>query len=235
VDVDGLYWHSDEQRSKMYHIEKRKTYNNCNLQLLQFRADEIDYKLPIVKSIVNNKLGLSIKLQARKTSIKEINSKEAKIFLTANHLMGSSNSKHLGLYLEEELVCLMSYKLKGNILKIDRFCSKIDYSVTGGFSKLLKRIEKLTPEATKVHNWVDLRYGTGEHLESKGFILAKETLGWKWTDFDKTYNRLSCRANLDERGLSEKEHAEELGWAKIHDAGQRLYIKYIKTTGIDLD
>ena len=41
----------------------------------------------------------------------------------------------------------------------------------------------------------------------------------------QTYNRLRCRANMDNRKLSEKEYSEELGWERIYDAGQRLYIK----------
>jgi len=28
---------------------------------------------------------------------------------------------------------------------------------------------------------------------------------------------------MDDRKLSEKKHAEELGWFKIYDAGQRLF------------
>jgi hypothetical protein len=30
---------------------------------------------------------------------------------------------------------------------------------------------------------------------------------------------------MDERGLGEKEHANELGWVRIYDAGQRLFEK----------
>lgn len=68
-------------------------------------------------------------------------------------------------------------------------------------------------------------YGTGNFLLNQGFKLEKETLGWEWTDFKKTYNRLKCRANMDNRCLSQSEHAKELGLFKIYDAGQRLYIK----------
>ena len=32
-------------------------------------------------------------------------------------------------------------------------------------------------------------------------------------------------ANMDDRKLTEKEHAIELGWVKIYDAGQRLYVR----------
>jgi hypothetical protein len=228
LDVDGLYWHSiDKVELKKHHATKRKTYEEAGLRLFQIRADEIDYKFPIVSSIINNILGKSTKLYARKTKIKIVNHKEASVFLESSHLMGSTKAKHIGLYLEEELVCIMSYCKKADgILKVQRFCNKLNTTVVGGFSKLLKFIEdKEKPK--EIHNWVDLRYGTGKHLESKGFVLTRETLGWKWTDLKNTYNRLKCRANMDDRRLTEKEHAAELGLYKIYDAGQRLYVKTI--------
>jgi hypothetical protein len=42
------------------------------------------------------------------------------------------------------------------------------------------------------------------------------------------FNRLTCRANMDERELSEKEYAAEQGLFKIYDAGQAKYIKILK-------
>lgn len=230
VNVDGLYWHSDSQKNKLYHYNLRKDFEEFNLRIFQFREDEIRYKTPIIKSIVNNALGkISNKIFARKCSIVSIEQKEADLFLEKNHLMGTTNAKHLGLKFQDKLVCIFSYKQKGNICKVERFCSLLETSVIGGFSKLLKYLEKniLYSNITEIHNWVDLRYGLGKHLEEKGFKAAKDTLGWKWTDYNKTYNRLRCRANIDERKLSEKEYANELGWERIYDAGQRLYIKNI--------
>lgn len=118
----------------------------------------------------------------------------------------------------------MSFKIIDQTIKVDRFCSKVNFVVIGGLSKLMKFITR-TSSAKNIDYWVDLRYGTGKHLEDKGFLLEKETLGWKWTDFKETYNRLKCRANMDERNLTQAEHAEEMGWVKIYDAGQRLYRK----------
>ena len=54
------------------------------------------------------------------------------------------NSNHIGLFYNDDLVSIMSYKLhtkRGDkVIKIDRFCSKTGYSIMGGFSKLLKNI-----------------------------------------------------------------------------------------------
>jgi hypothetical protein len=91
----------------------------------------------------------------------------------------------------------------------------------------LKHVERycINKEIKEIHNWVDLRYGTGKHLSEKNFVFARETLGWKWTDSKNTFNRLKCKANMDDRKLSEMQHAEELGWHKIYDAGQRLWVR----------
>jgi hypothetical protein len=231
ANVDGLYWHSENQKDKNYHFNLRKEFEKNNLTMFQFREDEIFNKSNIVKSIVSNKLGkCSIKLMARKTTIKTVSQLEAKVFLNENHLMGSVNAKHIGLYdKEDKLVAILSYKRRKNAMNIERYCSLVNCSISGGFSKLISHLENkcLTPEITEIHNWVDLRYGTGVHLLTKRFTQRTETLGWSWTDGTNTFNRLKCRANMDARKIPEKKHAEELGWYRIYDAGQRLYVKIL--------
>jgi len=229
ANVDGLYRHSEKCKDKKYHYKLRKEFEENDLRIFQFREDEIREKSNICKSIVDNALHKTPKrIYARKCTIKTVLQQEATVFLEQNHLMGSIKAKHLGLYdASLGLVCLLSYKCKKDTCKIERFCSKTFTAVIGGFSKLLKNLERkhLGQAIREIHNWVDLRYGTGNHLASKDFDKVKETLGWKWTDYSRTYNRLQCRANMDSRNLSQTQHASELGWAKIYDAGQRLWIK----------
>jgi hypothetical protein len=233
LNVDSLYWHSEIEMSnnRYYHLNLRKELENKGIRILQFREDEIVWKLDIIKSMVNNLLKKTkVKIGARKTILKKVPPNEAREFLKQNHIKGYKTAKNIGLYYNDELISIMSYKLGTNLktkkqfVKVDRFCSKNNYNVVGAFSKLLKQIELELP-GLPLHYWVDLRYGTGDFLLNHNFKLEKETLGWEWTDFKQTYNRLKCRANMDERKLTEKEHAKELGWARIFDAGQRLYIK----------
>jgi len=228
VNCDGLFWHSIKQKSKDYHFLLRKKFEESNLSILQFREDEIFNKQDIVRSIVKNKLGqISDKFFARKSRVNYINQKEASLFLNRNHLMGSIRAKHLALLNNNgEIISLLSYKkFPGkNKVVVERFCSLINFVVPGAFGKLLKALEEAYPDMS-IEYWVDLRYGTGKHLTNFGFDEIKDTLGWKWTDGKSTFNRRACRANMDDRKLSEKEHAEELGWYRIYDAGQRLFIK----------
>ena len=230
VNVDGLYWHSElKQPNKWYHFEMRKEYEKRKLRIFQFREDEILYKMHIVKSMILNNLGKSNKIFARKTDCVLLSQKEASDFLIKTHIMGDIKSRHIGLKYNNELVMIMSYKIQNKVCKIDRVSSKCNTVVVGGFSKLLKFLENKN-SFDFVHYWVDLRYGTGDFLEKAGFSKSRETLGWKWTNFKNTYNRLQCRANMNERKLSQAEYADELGWCKIYDAGQRLWIKkYINT------
>ena len=114
-----------------------------------------------------------------------------------------------------------------NDIQIARFCSKINTVVRGGFSKLLKYVENIyNPD--NVISFCDLRYGDGNVYFQTGFEYKSVTLGWQWTDYKNTYNRLQCRAHMDERSLSQEEHSKELGWAKIYDAGQAKYVKHLK-------
>lgn len=227
VNSDGLFWHSELNLDKYYHFNMRKAFEYHNKRIYQFREDEIVNKPEVVKSIIDNSLGRIInKVYARKTTFKVVSASDAKKFLTNNHLMGYSRAKSYGLYYNDQLVSLLSYKIfKGKVLKIERFASKIGTVVLGGLSKLLSNILNDNNDVEEIHSWVDLRYGNGYSLERVGFEKIKETLGWKWTDGKNTFNRLKCRANMDHRCLSEREYAKELGWYRIYDAGQRLYIK----------
>lgn len=226
IEFHGLYWHNEVNRKKGDHFERRKIYEEQGLFVFQILEDEWNFKKDIVKSLILNKLKLNkTKIMARKTEVKEVSPEESRLFLEQNHLMGPSKARSIGLYYKGELVSLFTYKFfnkKG--MEVVRFCNKTNCSVIGGFSKLLKAALK-TGKAKEVFSWVDLRYGTGESLLSTGFTKEKEILSFKWTDNFKTYNRLHCRANMDERKLPEKDYSEEMGLYKIFDAGQGLFKK----------
>jgi hypothetical protein len=224
VNIDGLYWHSEKEKDDKYHFDLQESFKNNNQVIFQFREDELRDKPLIVKSIILNHLGMSeTRIFARKCIIKKVDSPTAQQFLLENHLMGPTFSKGYGLYYNNTLVCLMTFKKKGKGLDISRFCNKLGHSVVGGFSKLLKHIIKeFSPSF--IQSFLDLRYSTGASYERCGFKLEKIHLSWKWTDGKETFNRLSCKANMDKRRLSQKEYAKELGWYKIYDAGQAKFI-----------
>lgn len=141
--------------------------------------------------------------------------------------MGYSGSKSIGLEFNRTMVSALGYKIIGNELHIHRFCNAKNITCVGGLSRLIKKAVDLNKGVSKIVSFVDLRYGTGNSLKTLGFTQENVTLGWKWTDGRNTFNRLKCRANMDKRELTEREHAEELGWYKIYDAGQAKFVKKI--------
>lgn len=233
LNTDGLYWHAKEGGRVLnmdYHQKLFKVFQENNQVIFQFREDELQNKPNIVKSIILNYFNKhTIKYSARQLSIREVPSKIAASFFLINHLMGGYRaSKSYGLYTKDgELVCCISVRKTKECLEIARFAGLLNTCTRGGFSKLLNHIENLY-EHPKITSFCDMRYSMGKSYEKLGFILRSATLGWQWTDFTSTFNRLQCRANMDSRELTQAEHAKELKWYKIYDAGQVKYVKEAK-------
>jgi len=218
IECDGLYWHSELRRDKYYHKKKRDFYLDSGYKPFFFREDEILNKQDIIKSIINNRIGLNNKIYARKCTFSKVSNKEAKEFCENNHLMGHICGKPYGLFYKDNLVSLMIVKKKGDGLDISRFCCLNNNSVIGGFSKLIKNIEReLDPEF--IQTFIDLRYGSGDYLANLGFIKKTEYLSFRWTKDNKSFHRMNFPSNTGYKH----------GFNKIWDCGQAKWVKY-KTT-----
>lgn len=216
IEVNGLYYHSDRIiKDKTYHINKKNLYIEEGYDSLFFNADEIDFKFPIVQSIVLNKLGRSNRIFARKCQLEIIDKKQGATFFEENHLMGAGSGTILGLIYQDELVSAMRVrKIKGDHYDISRFAHKVGTTVVGGFSRLLSFFER-NFQAQSLRTFIDRRYGVGAYLTDLGFKLEGCHASFKWTDFEKTYHRMSFKGNS---GYS-------AGLAKLWDCGQAKYIK----------
>jgi len=181
VEYNGLYWHSELAGNKepRYHQNKTLLAKEKGIQLIQIFEDEWFNKQDIVKSIILNKMSKSpVKIYARKCIIKSVENKEAKQFLFDNHLQSEINGIHIGLYFESELVSMITMGKSRFNKSIDyeilRFCNKLNTSVTGGLSKLLKHFKKLNPNSSII-TYADARYGEGKGYESCGFKFKELT------------------------------------------------------------
>jgi len=218
VDLDGLLYHSEKYRKdNQYHKTKRLAYEKAGLVLLQYRADELIKRPHIIKSMLDARHGKNItRHYARKLDIKPVDTYQGFDFLELNHLMGGiHNTQHIGLWNGDELLMIISYKhyKKEDKVELDRVCTKLHTVVVGGLSKLLKYIIGLT-STRQVVSFVDCRYADGHSLTKLGFTKVSESLGWKWTDGNNTYNRRKAKTRAE---------AETKGWYRIYDAGQAKY------------
>ena len=218
IECDGLFYHSDAANNDDdYHVKKREFYVSEGFTPLFFRENEILEKRHIVESVILNKLGKSTRLFARKLKIGTVSKKEGAKFLEDNHLMGQGRGECIGLRNGAELVSLMRLcRVKGNDWEISRFCNKVGCSVVGGLSKILFYFtEAFKPEG--LISFVDLRYGTGDYMESLGFVRSKAFKSFKWTDGKSLFNRMKFPSNTGyDRGLYKLWDCGQLKFTKVY-------------------
>ena len=252
VEYDSLSYHSYGPHQKkelnnflenpMAHIDKTEQCEEKGVQLFRVFSNEwlSPVKKPIWVSTINNKMNKSKRLHGRKCTIKEVSSKVANLFLEENHLQGKCNSSvRLGLYNDNELVSLMTFSKsrynKSVEWELIRFCSKLNLTVVGGASKLLKHFER-SYHPTSIVSYANRRWSTGNLYEKLGFEFVKNTkpnyFYFKGGDNSKLLSREQFQkhklkdklVNFDPR-LTETQNMYNNGYRKIYDCGNKVYIK----------
>lgn len=233
IEFDGIYHHSVENgKDKLYHINKTKHFNELGYDLIHVFEDEWNYKQEIVKSVIRNKLGIiTNKVFARKCTVKEISTEEARAFIDTYHLYGYKKAKvKLGLFYNNELIQVMTFSTgnhsrKQNGWEIDRFATKFDYQVIGGASKLFKHfIKNHNPE--EIISYADLRYGEGNVYKQLGFELLGNTQpSYYYVKGTKRIHRYALRKTKEENlsGKTEFELRAEQGYCRIYDCGHNKW------------
>ena len=105
IEMDGLYWHSNNTKPKNYHLEKTKKCNKRGIKLIHILDCEWKNKKEICQSIIKYNLQLTNKIPARKCKISEVNKPEYIDFCENNHIQGYAPTYiRLGLFYNNELV-----------------------------------------------------------------------------------------------------------------------------------
>ena len=242
IDLHGIFWHSEIHKRNDYHKNKYLYFLSLGIQFIQVFENEWEFKQDIVKSIIKNKLGMNEKIFARKCEIKEITYNDTRDFLDINHLQGNINGRYnIGLYYENELVCVSVFGInrfkKDESIELLRFCNKINFTVIGGFNKLLKYFEKTyTPKL--ITSYIDLRYFTGNGYNTNGFVNdgVSEPNYFYFHNSTKLgmilHNRMEFQKhklkdklkNFDEN-KSEHDNMLDNGYLRIYDVGNMRMIK----------
>jgi hypothetical protein len=241
VEVRELFlsYQGLQHQDKLALVTARQEALDRGVKLLQFYDYEFRNKGKIVQSMIDVKAGNCKNMfYARKMEMKVVGHLEGKAFCDENHLKGGRNANWIGLIDPQDgrIKAIMGWSVKTRgrgpkanekVCKIERFCTAIGISVVGGYSKLVKEVEKQAKllNATIIECWTDRRYGDGSHHLKYGWRLDRWTEGFHWTDGKQLFNRLKCRANMDDRKLTQAQHAAEKGWTFIYDAGQMVWTK----------
>jgi hypothetical protein len=237
IEFNGLYWHSELNKPKNYHILKSEKCNQLGIKLLHIFEDEWLQNPDIVKSIINSNLGVYNKtIYARKCVVRELTPKECKPFLVINHLQGHVNAKvKLGLFYESKLVSVMTFGSRSGVGNRDyeyemlRFCNKLNTKIVGGASKLLKYfIKNYKPKS--IVSYSDNRWFDGGLYKKLGFNFVNNTSinYWYFKGFVR-YHRYGFRKDKlvrdgFDQNKTESEIMLERGYGKIWDCGNKKWV-----------
>ena len=150
--------------------------------------------------------------------VRELSGKETQSFIDENHIQGNiPASKRIGLFYKDELVSVMTFGAlrralgstpKDGVYEMYRFCNRLNYSIVGGASKLLKYFIR-TQKPVEIISYADRRWSIGKLYTSLGFTLVKKTQPNYWYivgdrrehRFNYTKKKLKL-SNIDEFDLN---------------------------------
>ena len=192
IEFNGIYWHSEANgKDKNYHLDKTIKCEAQNIQLLHIFESEWIEKKEIILSLIHAKLGIfNNRIHARNCIVKEIDSTTKNDFLKANYLTESDDATlNFGLFNNNNLVSVMTFgKNKIDQWVIYSYCSKLNYQVIGGISKLWSYfLRNFKP--IDVIIYIDHRFSQGLIFKKLGFRLLKILPPEPWV-FGKDINGL---------------------------------------------
>lgn len=229
IEFNGDYWHSELKRDKRYHYDKSMLANSKGIFLYHIFSHEWadEEKRIRILNHLDNILHLNEnKIYARKCMIREVDVTEKNDFLNENHIQGKDNSTiKLGLYYNDELVSLMTFCCprfsKKYNWELSRFCSKHNYNVIGGASKLFKYfVDNYMKDGEVIVSYSDIAKTTGKIYNTLNFEFVNDAdpnyIWWKSDDDYKT--RYQCQM------VNERIIMESNGYIKIYDCGNKVWV-----------
>ncbi len=197
---------------------------------------------PKIESKLRSVLGLSQRLHGRDSIVKPITNNDLLLFLTENHLHIPIKARYkFGLFYDKQMMAVMSYS-KGRPIKRNgqtfqsfellRFCNKLNHTVVGGFSKLLRHfIRTIHPD--DIMTYVDKDWSDGLTYKKAGFECVQTLEPMEFLLNSDTGERIyPHRAQLhkrqgEEASFVEKE-AHKMNFARVYNSGSYKYILFIK-------
>ena len=233
IEFNGLYWHTEDiLLDTNYHVNKTNACKEKGIRLIHIFEDEWLIKKEIVKSrlIQILKVNNSIKIYARKCTIKEIDAAVKNQFLDTYHIQGRDSSViKLGAFYNDKLISVMTFS-KGNISKgsvskdniweLNRFCNNYNYHIPGVAGKLLSYFKK-NYKWEQIYSYADRRWSEGNLYYKLGFDFEKDTgiNYWYLKDFQRIH-RFNLRKRPDEpKDIPEWALRKAEGYSRIWDCG----------------
>lgn len=236
LEFNGDYWHSSIFKGPNYHLDKTLKCTKAGIRLIHiFQYEwEDEGKKQKIKDIITSALGITTRIYARNTVVREIDNQEAVDFCNKYHLQSGINSKiSLGMFYNNQLVGVMTFGglrySNTDEIEMYRLAFKSGITVVGGASKLFKYfINNYKYDA--ITSYCNISKFTGSSYIKLGFetapnMLSKPSYVWKHSYKNKVLSRYQTqKQSLIANGLGRPEQTEDeimdsLGYLKIYDCG----------------
>jgi hypothetical protein len=238
-EYNGIYCHSDlAGKDRRYHLSKTKRCNDLGIRLIHIWDREWILNQSIVISRINNLLGMSDVIYARKCIIVMPTKEEVKLFMDLYHIQGNVGySVAYGLEYEGRLVNVITFGKSRYTSKYEyeliRYVNILNCSVVGGASKLFKRFVK-DHKPQSIVTYSDRRWNTGKLYEKLGFSFSNNAdpnyFYFKLDSFElssrQSFQKHKLKKKLDifDPQLTEWENMQVNGYNRIWDCGNGVYI-----------
>lgn len=245
VELHGLHWHTEKKRGKQYHREKWELAEKAGIRLVQVFEDEWLQKSEIVKARLHAFLGVGPRHDARKMTVRVLDTAVARAFLERTHIQGGGvASMYYGLCDGDTVVACASFgksrsgamtgAQEEGVWEVVRYASV--GRVRGGFGRLLAWfLEDAQPR--RVISYCDLRYGDGKLYQATGFTLHSITEPDYWwvpagkqlriPRYNTQKHKLAKHPVLGKfyaKNKSENQVCAEAGWEKIYGVGSQKWV-----------
>lgn len=235
IEFNGLYWHNEAALNRSgqsginYHLNKTKYFENLGIRIIHIWEHEWNDRPEQVKDYLKSACGLnSIKIGARKCVFKEIDSSDARKFLSETHIQGAPNiiKYAIGCFHKGILIgvcCFGPHHRQKEINVLNRFACLADHTVMGFLSKA----SQMAFDHFKgpMISWADY-----SKSQAKGYISA----GWKidamlrpdYFYYDPKTKSVKSKQSRKKQAvktpvsMTESQHAALDGLLKVYDCGK---------------
>lgn len=268
IEFNGVYWHSEKfGADRNRHTLKARLADRVGYRLVQIWDDDWRDRRAVVIRSLAHKLGASHRLsavmpevdprcaqrlQARKLTPVELDSRSAKAFLEHNHIQGSvTATRHLALQDEHGTPrALLSIRSPRSNSRMNRAPGEWEVqryatfgTVAGGFTRLLAHAERtLQAEGVELRRWISFSaqdISDGGMYRGAGFVAEANMA----PDYRYVGNATSWRRSPKERfqkkrfrtdptllwqeGWTEREAAAANGLLRVWDSGKTRWTKNV--------
>lgn len=235
IEFNGLYWHSEKFRGRMYHSDKTDAFLAAGVQLIHVWEDDWNLRRGVVERLIARKLGVSRErvINARSLTPGVATAVEARKFLTENHIQGFvPASAQIALREGQEIAALASFRKRaGGTWELARYATSAN--VRGGFTKALKAfVRRGNPQ--EIVTFADRGVSDGGLYEKSGFTRDGEVApDYKYVrngrEREHKFNYRKKRFRDDPKlkfreGATERELAEMNNLYRLYDSGKVRWV-----------